>query len=428
MMRGVVASLLLLAGQAAFAQPARRAILIDVDGIRPDTLAEVYASGKLPNLARIFNRAVWFDHAATVLPTVTMAAQASIATGVTPDRHGIVGNQWYEREARRLFDYMNSHGVSCVYGFTVLGGAACINGLANRHLQAQTMYEAAAAAGLASLVVYNQYWKGSMRAASPTSDEAGAFLKNNVLDYRVFDERMAARAILELQRGGLPSLLTLYFAGADGIAHKQGIASQPGYLSSVVDPLIGKILDVVEGVEPDWRASTMFILTADHGRTDVEPHPEDTTLLADLAGALPDGARVAANGGVAYVYLGSEERSRAAEVVAALSAEPRLGLSVASARVRREGENPRKGDIIVSLWRGHYFNNTGAGSQHGSVYAEDTAIPLLVAMPGVPGSHRSETVSVTQVARTVADWLGFAMEGADPALPVRARARTATRQ
>ncbi len=428
MMRRALACLVLLAGPAAFAQTARRAILIDVDGIRRDTFAEVYASGKLPNLARIFDGAVWFDNAATVLPTVTMAAQASIATGAAPDRHGIVGNQWYEREGRRLFDYMNSHGVSCVYGFTVLGGAACVNGLANRHLQTQTMYEAAAAAGLASLVVYNQYWKGSMRAAGPTSDEAAAFLKNNALDYRVFDERMAARAIQELQRGGLPSLLTLYFAGADGIAHKQGIPSQPAYLSSVVDPLLGKILDVVEGVEPDWRASTMFILTADHGRTEVEPHPEDTTLLADLAAALPEGARIAANGGVAYIYLYSEERARAAEVVAALNAEPRLALAVASARVRQERENPRKGDITVALRRGHYFNNTGAGSQHGSVYAEDTAIPIVVAMPGVAGRHRGEAVSVTQIAGTVADWLGFAMDSADPALPVRVRERTATRQ
>jgi predicted AlkP superfamily pyrophosphatase or phosphodiesterase len=428
MMRLKLAALLTTIAAAASAQPPRHAILIDVDGVRRDTFAEVYAAGKLPNFARAFSAAVWFDGATTVTPTVTMAAQASIATGVTPAQHGIVGNQWYEPEGRRLFDYMNSSGITCVYGFTVLAGSVCSGGLANRHLQAQTMYEAAAAAGLESLVIYNQYWKGSRRAAAPTAEEGRAILDNNALDYRLFDRHMAQRAIQELQRQGLPPLLTLYFAGADGIAHKQGIASQADYLASVIDPLLGEILDVVEGVEPDWRTSTLFVLTSDHGRSDVEPHAEDLTLSASLTAALPASARIAPNGGIAYIYLDPEERSRAPEIAAALTADPKLAATVAAARVRLPSESPRVGDIVVTLQRGHYFNNDGTGSQHGSVYAEDAAIPMLVAMPGVPRRHVPEAVSVTQVARTIAEWLGFPMESAAPSLPLRTRMRTVTRQ
>ena len=79
----------LLVSATLSAQPARRAVIVDVDGIRRDTFERVYRDGRLPNFQRIFARALWFDKASSVLPTVTMAAQASIFTGTQPARHGV---------------------------------------------------------------------------------------------------------------------------------------------------------------------------------------------------------------------------------------------------------------------------------------------------------------------------------------------------
>ena len=62
-------------------------------------------------------------------PPVTMAAQASIATGTPPVRHGIPGNRWYDRTEARLYDYMNTTGISCTYGFSIFGGQNCLAGL-----------------------------------------------------------------------------------------------------------------------------------------------------------------------------------------------------------------------------------------------------------------------------------------------------------
>ena len=105
-------SAILLVSTALSAQPARRAVIIDVDGIRRDTFEQVYRDGRLPNFQRIFARALWFDNASTVLPSVTMAAQASIFTGTQPARHGIPGNQWFDRSAgppHRLYDPGRPH-------------------------------------------------------------------------------------------------------------------------------------------------------------------------------------------------------------------------------------------------------------------------------------------------------------------------------
>jgi predicted AlkP superfamily pyrophosphatase or phosphodiesterase len=48
----------------------------------------------MPNLSRLG----WQAELGTVLPAVTCSAQATLLTGLTPARHGIVGNGWYFRD------------------------------------------------------------------------------------------------------------------------------------------------------------------------------------------------------------------------------------------------------------------------------------------------------------------------------------------
>ena len=410
---------ILLAVTALSAQPARRAVIIDVDGIRRDTFQQAYQDGRLPNFQRVFARALWFDNASSVLPTVTMAAQASIFTGAQPARHGVPGNQWFDRSADRLVDYMSAGGLICVYGLTVLGGAGCAGGLANGHLLAPSLYEAAAQAGLTSAVYFSQYWKGAARAAPPTMTEMVGFLAGSPIDWNAFDTEMEARAITELQSRGLPSLLTLYFAGADGIAHKDGIASQVPYLAGAIDPLLGHILDAMESLDPSWREHTLFVLVSDHGRTSLVPYSEDPFLKTDLQAALPAGSTIAENGGMAYIYLDQPGLVDLSSLAAALVRDARLGSAVAAVRVRGAEDSPRAGDLILTLLPGHYFGNTGVGSDHGSVYSGDLNVPLLVTMPGGAAGHTADAVSITQVARTIAGYLGFPMDTADQALPVR---------
>jgi predicted AlkP superfamily pyrophosphatase or phosphodiesterase len=63
-------------------------VVLDVVGMTPALLAH------MPNLARLG----WQAELGTVLPAVTCSAQATLLTGLTPARHGIVGNGWYFRD------------------------------------------------------------------------------------------------------------------------------------------------------------------------------------------------------------------------------------------------------------------------------------------------------------------------------------------
>ncbi len=63
----------------------RRVLLVVIDGLRPDA---VTADG-MPTLDRLMQLGWRAGVATTVRPSVTVAALASLATGVSPIRHGV---------------------------------------------------------------------------------------------------------------------------------------------------------------------------------------------------------------------------------------------------------------------------------------------------------------------------------------------------
>lgn len=454
--------------------PARRVILVDIDGVGRNTFEEAYLGRRLPNFERIlgpvsdssaFAHALRFTNATAVFPTLTMSGQASIFTGVYPGKHGVVGNEWFDRSRGRLVDYMSGAGVACVYGFVLLGSPECAAGIANRHLETSTVYEAASQAGKSTLVVFSHYWRGSGRVVLPSLPEALAFLQGGSVDYEAFDTRMMDHVVEELTSGGMPDLLTLYFAGADAVAPERGANSQVAYLGRVIDVQIGRLLDALETLDPAWRDSTLFVVIADHGRTEVDAAPDDhlakSRILDALARAGYDSSRsqLAVNGGMAHLYLRSrfgdepwpesppfEDVLRAAQEI---HWEAQSGLPVEFILVRTPEngyqvyaeteagqpqlqplpeeiavlvsglDNSRSGGILIVLKEGHYFLSQPGGfiGEHGGIHASDLAVPLILARGGITAGHSAAAVGTVNLAKTIADYLGFAMEGVEPGLP-----------
>jgi predicted AlkP superfamily pyrophosphatase or phosphodiesterase len=74
-------------------------ILLSLDGFHPDYL-DRYPAPTLNILARQGVRAKWMT---PVYPSLTFPNHYSIATGLYPDRHGIVGNNIYDPEFKQTF-------------------------------------------------------------------------------------------------------------------------------------------------------------------------------------------------------------------------------------------------------------------------------------------------------------------------------------
>jgi predicted AlkP superfamily pyrophosphatase or phosphodiesterase len=81
----------------------RLAVLVVVDQLRgdyPERWQQLFGEGGFGRLQR---DGAWFANCHyPYAGTVTAAGHASLATGCSPWRHGIVGNEWYDRRRRRL--------------------------------------------------------------------------------------------------------------------------------------------------------------------------------------------------------------------------------------------------------------------------------------------------------------------------------------
>ena len=313
----------------------RRVVIIDIDGLPSG--GTLFYFRTLPNFRRIigqytetgFERAVYFRKATTIFPSVTLPGHASIFTGTYPGVHGIVGNEWFDRRSGRLINYMSLRGQLGIY----------IDGMANQHLEVPTLYTAARQARKRSLVGFSQYWRGADYVEKPDKEVIDYVFAERLLSnpdnsgerFKKYDQGMVEEIIRRLdglRRNGkpLPDIITLYFAGADTIGHLIGVSATLQYLEDVIDPLIGKFLDKLQELDPNWLQHTLFFITSDHGRSDIPwENSEVGGKLKDMvehalaeAGYDPGlekplGRRdvhIALNGGMAHIYIKNRQNAQ----------------------------------------------------------------------------------------------------------------------
>jgi len=97
----VVAAGSLSATPATGAARPRLLVLLSVDQMRADYVTR-YGHQWTAGLRRLLDRGAWFSQAAyPYLNTVTCAGHATIGTGAFPATHGLILNQWWDREAGR---------------------------------------------------------------------------------------------------------------------------------------------------------------------------------------------------------------------------------------------------------------------------------------------------------------------------------------
>lgn len=240
--------------------PARRVIVLVLDGLRADLVGDP----RFPNLLALQRASAHTTEAITVLPSVTAAAMTSLLSGVAPADHGIDTDRFRVPEARR---------------------------------QLQTIPHLVTAAGLSSVGVVQQVpW-----FIRPLAKRLVAALG---LATTIF-ARPSAHALLQ---AALPAIRTrqdgfiiIHWPDCDAIGHRAGWMS-PAYLAAVarMDAALGALR-----WELEWsRDDTLLIALADHGgggRSATHhdsAHPLDCTIPILLEGAgvtpqrLPDGLSI----------------------------------------------------------------------------------------------------------------------------------------
>lgn len=75
-------------------------IVISFDGMRQDLTKKYVHEGKLPHMKALIEKGVWAEKPSTITPSLTAPSHAAISTGATPQKTGVVSNQWHDPEKK----------------------------------------------------------------------------------------------------------------------------------------------------------------------------------------------------------------------------------------------------------------------------------------------------------------------------------------
>jgi predicted AlkP superfamily pyrophosphatase or phosphodiesterase len=333
-----------------------RAVVVLADGLGSAALRS--RSGHARYLSSRLNRASQMNSG---FPTTTAAALASLCTGTTPGKHGMVGYRVLDPATDRMFNQLS--------GWAGGPDPAVWQ-------RSETLFERATGAGIPAFAIGPERYRDSefSRAILRGSEYVGA--------KSISDRFDAARAVFD---SGGKSLVYLYVPELDMAAHARGWESDTWtHELEALDSSVGRF---GEGL----RAGEGALVTADHGVLDV---PAGSQVLFDQDPSLVAGVRhvggdprclqlylddPAGAGAVADRWRESEaHRSWIAtrdEAIAAGWFGDSVDTDVA----------PRIGDVLVAARsRIAYYDSREANQsarsmigQHGSFSPEELKVPLI---------------------------------------------------
>src|SRR5437764_5797060 len=143
--------------------PAKKLILIVIDGLTPDAFERAAEDDRTPALKFLAANGTYARGIST-FPSLTPVCLSSIATGAHPDVHRIPHLVWYHRRERRIVEYGSSFAAIRAAGTYRSINDAIFN-MSQEHLGAGavTLFEAVEDAGLTAAAVNFTCYRGRTR-------------------------------------------------------------------------------------------------------------------------------------------------------------------------------------------------------------------------------------------------------------------------
>lgn len=361
-------------------------IWLSWDGVRHD----LPLRGDYPGLARMAREGARAERLIPVYPSSTFPNHVAMATCAHTDVHGIVGNQFWDRE-RGNFSYSNDA----------------------TWLQAEPIWVTAERQGVASA---SYFWVGS----ETDWNGVGARHRISPFDEDVPESQKVDQILawLDLPGADRPRLILSWWHGVDRSAHLKG-PNHPDVARDLTqqDVQLQRLLAGLDAREL-WPRTTL-IVSSDHGMTAASVELDLVALLADAEIE----ARVRSGAAVANVYLAQiSDLARAKETIAGLEgALPFLRDELPD--VLRLGHPQRSGDLVVITeppfffasqrpavaWIGWGMRLLGYETGHHgySVSHPDMSGILYLMGQGAAGGARLGATSNLDIAPTVAQLLGI---------------------
>ncbi len=301
-------------------------ILISCDGYRYD-----YTERFRPlNISRFIEEGVQASSMISSYPSKTFPNHYTIATGLYPERHGLVNNTFYDPERGELYKISKREAVED--GSWYRGIPLWVNAEQNDMVAASYFFVGSEADIQGVRPSYYYPYDGSV----PNEERVRQVLK-----------------WLQLPEEQRPHMITLYFSDMDDAGHRYGPNDEEHIRPALMalDTVLGQLFDGVK----QSGLPVNIIIVSDHGMVDV---PVQKLINIDPL-VQEDKYRIANNGALAHVYL-EKGASREEAFQELKSREEHFTV------YRVEDfphylsceKGPRLGDIILLPAYGYYLSNS----------------------------------------------------------------------
>ena len=289
----LLAAAIVTGGSAPLAQPPAPSlvVVIVVDQMRRDYIDD-YGARWTKGLRRLIDQGAWFTAAAyPYLTTLTCAGHATIATGTLPSTHGIISNQWWDRDTQQVVSCTSDPGVREVpYADRQPGG-----GGSARQLRAPTLAQALAAArnGRGRVVALSLKRASAAMLAGPGRGDAVLWLQGGGFSSSTAWGQTAEKSLRRFADGNpiLDDFGKLWNRGDKTASYKyedNGLGEKP---SAEWDPVFPHALQPRDG-----RRTTFFYQAWDES-------PYADAYVGRLAGAAIDGMKLGQQDGIDFLGI-----------------------------------------------------------------------------------------------------------------------------
>ncbi|MFB0560888.1 MAG: alkaline phosphatase family protein [Candidatus Lokiarchaeia archaeon] len=321
-------------------------------------------NAKTPFLDQLSNRGVSTLSCRAVFPTATYTGHTSIITGVYPDEHGIVGNQFFDREVKetRNFDFYDPN--------------ACV--------EAVTIFEEAESAGLETASIAEPVTKGAKHIVSKNYVQSFPILTQNS---KVLEESIR---LIKMEK---PDLIVANFPAVDSIGENYGPKSKETI--KILEDVDVTLRMIFEEYESQGQEVCM-IISADHGMTDGQKQIQ----LNKLFKQKNLDAIALASHRTCHVYVNQPEQVN--EIHEFLTNIKGVLEVMDTERISElRFLHPRSGDLVVTAEKGYELGDMKIKGSHGGITEEEMTVPLIISNDGLVTSSELENASILNIVKVI---------------------------
>ncbi|WP_094604965.1 hypothetical protein SPSIL_017290 [Sporomusa silvacetica DSM 10669] len=419
-----------------------RVIVVCIDGMAAYYLSDDRC--KMPNLKSLLAGGAKVEKMTSTYPSCTWPAHTTIVTGVSPSKHGILGNWVVEKSSRHVKEY---------YGDRVFEKEDVV--------KFPTLYDLAHQKGIQTAAIC---WPLT-RGAKHIDFNIPEFYEQELFEQHstpLFWQELKEQGILvnnygpwskEHSRGQMqdwlttevvkyligkqkPGLILAHFLLADSFQHDYGTCSPEVFWAlEYLDERLGQIIEKLKA-EGLYDSTDVFVIS-DHGFMDAHSAIRPNVLFKQQGwynSLSPEQSRVIAisNDGSGYIYVFDEEYKDqlVQEIKKLLLATEGVAGVFENQHFERLGlpnveDHPHQADLIVEAAPGYLIQDAGGDNQvvsrqfdkkatHGYLPEKDEMKGILVACgPSIKPSCVVPEGNIADIAPTIAGIFGIEIAIAD---------------